>query len=841
MSSPPTPTLRGGARSPGLPRRSPGLSGMHKSDSHSLLSLVLPETEDDGGDDMTGSYTMEYGSYLGHMREAAAGAGEGAAQALTHDLVGAEPYESEEFGHFLDGLENIRGLSETRLNQTWRAYSKMAEVGEHLGHDALRLKAARMENAVSRLWYSSLTAEDASLSLDLNNIEDEVERKLGIGRSFKRNISVKELLDGDFPERIAKEENEAYAVKNRTDTGGKGVLIPGTPTKSKPSAATAAPQEKTRLAAFGHSLERNGANNYLLYLVRELNRTGRFVITVFTPKEGPMREDYERMGMQVQYFEAGQSDASAHDAKLREILEDFDFVIINTIMAGPDVVIASAELGKPHFWVVHEAWPKDEFEYYAKEVFLMGHIDAKSITNAFAKAQKIIFPAYVQQQCYAGLFEDRRAQVIYNGIPTTAINVFKESAPRNEVRASLGYGPDDAVIAHPGTVCKRKNQAFTVSAFCDFCDAYPHLRDNAKLLLIGARYVRDHEIKYIDALKKEVKDRGLEDKVTILDTQKNMLPFYLACDVVLQPSLNEVLPLVICEAMAFSRPVIATRIDGIPEAIDSGNEGILIELGDKKSFADWLGKLVGDKYLRQKMGRYGRLRVREQFSFDKMMRTYQRLIKDLVLESQGELEEGGEFAGRGVVLVDMDNTLVDFDDKFLENWHSKNPLAASEHAEAIIERKHFELEANVPENLRNEVVDIIATPGFYRSLRPHKGALFALRQMVSEGWIVKLVTSPHPSCYGTCAAEKFDWVAENLGPEWVEGMIITRDKTLVKGDFLIDDKPKITGSCRNPDWCHVYFDQPYNRPDVVNAADLEDAPRIEAWTAWRTVIDDDDS
>jgi glycosyltransferase involved in cell wall biosynthesis len=50
---------------------------------------------------------------------------------------------------------------------------------------------------------------------------------------------------------------------------------------------------------------------------------------------------------------------------------------------------------------------------------------------------------------------------------------------------------------------------------------------------------------------------------------------------VLQPSLNEVLPLCICEAMAFERPVIATRIDGIPEAIDDQKEGLLIPPADE--------------------------------------------------------------------------------------------------------------------------------------------------------------------------------------------------------------------------------------------------------------------
>jgi hypothetical protein len=50
-------------------------------------------------------------------------------------------------------------------------------------------------------------------------------------------------------------------------------------------------------------------------------------------------------------------------------------VLCNTIMRA-EVAVAAEELGIPCVWVVHEAWPQDQFEYYAKEVFLMDHVRA---------------------------------------------------------------------------------------------------------------------------------------------------------------------------------------------------------------------------------------------------------------------------------------------------------------------------------------------------------------------------------------------------------------------------------------------------------------------------------
>ena len=75
-------------------------------------------------------------------------------------------------------------------------------------------------------------------------------------------------------------------------------------------------------------------------------------------------------------------------------------------------------------------------------------------------------------------------------------------------------------------------------------------------------------------------------QVTMMDIQSQVLRFYMAADVVVVPSLNEVLPLVICEAMAFQKPVICSRIDAIPEAVTDGVEGLLIPPKDEHALAD---------------------------------------------------------------------------------------------------------------------------------------------------------------------------------------------------------------------------------------------------------------
>ena len=71
------------------------------------------------------------------------------------------------------------------------------------------------------------------------------------------------------------------------------------------------------------------------------------------------------------------------------------------------------------------------------------------------------------------------------------------------------------------------------------------------------------------------------------------------------------------------------------------------------------------------------------------------------------------------------------------------------------------------------------------------------------------------------------WVERVLGTAWVSQVILTKDKTVIKGDFLIDDKPVITRAQDPPDWEHILYDRPYNRGIKRK--------RI-TWENWRDIL-----
>jgi 5'-nucleotidase len=173
-----------------------------------------------------------------------------------------------------------------------------------------------------------------------------------------------------------------------------------------------------------------------------------------------------------------------------------------------------------------------------------------------------------------------------------------------------------------------------------------------------------------------------------------------------------------------------------------------------------------------------------------------------------------------IILVDMDSTIADFESGFLEyfrNMHSSLPYIPLE------QRNSFYLEGQYPEDI---VYDILSTKGFFYGLKPIPGSIKAIGKLKELGNEIYFCTSPTKE-YKYCVVEKIDWIQKHFGSEWIRRIIITYDKSIVHGDYLIDDNPDIL-STSEPFWKHVIYDQPYNRH-------IKNKDRIN-WNNWHYVL-----
>lgn len=184
---------------------------------------------------------------------------------------------------------------------------------------------------------------------------------------------------------------------------------------------------------------------------------------------------------------------------------------------------------------------------------------------------------------------------------------------------------------------------------------------------------------------------------------------------------------------------------------------------------------------------------------------------------------------RKIVLFDMDGVLSNYAERLLTLAHLRFELP-----HYVPEQiKVFSTESIFPKEFHDRIEAISHEPGFFESLSPIPYAVEAFHQIADshpDDGVAEVFICTSPKKYENnphCLAEKSAWVAKHLGKEFVNRIIFTRDKTLVHGHVLIDDKPIITGA-RTPDWVHVFYDAPYNRGYT--------SPRIKSWKQWRKTL-----
>ncbi|MDO5692713.1 MAG: 5'-3'-deoxyribonucleotidase [Pseudomonadota bacterium] len=176
-----------------------------------------------------------------------------------------------------------------------------------------------------------------------------------------------------------------------------------------------------------------------------------------------------------------------------------------------------------------------------------------------------------------------------------------------------------------------------------------------------------------------------------------------------------------------------------------------------------------------------------------------------------------------LILLDQDGVLADFERGFHDGWNARGDVPCP--ALPLAARQSFYVRDDYPSENRDVVEGIYTAPGFFRDLPPMPGAIEAVAALLAQGHDVRICTSPLNQ-WRHCVTEKYEWVERHLGTDFVHRMIVTKDKTVVYGDVLVDDKPAVTGT-RQPVWQHVIFDQPYNRHVA--------GPRM-TWASWQAVL-----
>ena len=199
--------------------------------------------------------------------------------------------------------------------------------------------------------------------------------------------------------------------------------------------------------------------------------------------------------------------------------------------------------------------------------------------------------------------------VIYNGIPTAR---FSSRTLANDRKEKL-------VLLHVGRFAPQKNHFLLVDSFSRVLLQHPYI----ELWLVGDGPTRPD-------VERLVLERKLQDHVRFLGSRKDVPELLAQSDVLLLSSDWEGVPLVILEAMAAGKPVVATRVGGVPELVENGKTGLLVPPQNPEAFAGAILRLLKDPELRRRLGGAARRRALEHFDIQKTAQAYAELYLKLL-------------------------------------------------------------------------------------------------------------------------------------------------------------------------------------------------------------------
>jgi glycosyltransferase involved in cell wall biosynthesis len=205
---------------------------------------------------------------------------------------------------------------------------------------------------------------------------------------------------------------------------------------------------------------------------------------------------------------------------------------------------------------------------------------------------------------------------------------FRPGLPADRLRDDLALRGDQALVGMAAHLTPWKGHAL----FLEIARAVLEAGAKAHFVVAGgAIYETEGHAGYAEGLHRRAAALGLSERVAFLGAREDVPEILAGLDVLVHcPVAPEAFGRVLAEAMAVGRPVVAARCGGIPEVVEDGVTGLLVEPGDVAGFAGAVLRLLGDQPLREEMGRAGRRRAGALFGVDRhvegVLRAYGRVL-----------------------------------------------------------------------------------------------------------------------------------------------------------------------------------------------------------------------
>ncbi len=357
-----------------------------------------------------------------------------------------------------------------------------------------------------------------------------------------------------------------------------------------------------------------GAPRHLLTLVRGLDKA-RFEVFVILP-QGPLYPEFRRV-KRVKLCPVpmrGRADHSAV-AAIARLIKKYSPQIVHTHGNRAGLLGRVAARGSGAKIVYSEHLRVAEFRL--KNPFLeWSHLRALKYLDRFTDATIAVSKAVRAWLIRKGISRPEKVKVIYNGVESLSPHKFQQKT--RELAAKLNLPANPVVIGTVGALNDHKDTATLIHAFKRIIQK----KERRKLLIVGEGPKR----KFLEKLTAKL---GLSDDIVFTGFVQEIDALMPIFSIFVLPSLSESFGLTILEAMRANVPVIATKVGGIPEIIQSGRNGLLVAPGNPKELSAAIMRLSNDQKLQKKFIREGQETLK-RFSAQQMVEETEKLYQNLV-------------------------------------------------------------------------------------------------------------------------------------------------------------------------------------------------------------------
>lgn len=219
--------------------------------------------------------------------------------------------------------------------------------------------------------------------------------------------------------------------------------------------------------------------------------------------------------------------------------------------------------------------------------------------------------------------------------PGIDVSEFDHPSDCNAIRQQYGIGRKRFMLS-AGRLVKRKGiLEFISRALPDIVKSEP----DSLLVVVGENPSQSlaHREDLMGQLRSELDRLGLQDHVLLIGwaSRMELVTFYKACDFFVLPAIHvpgdtEGFGIVLLEANAAGKPVVATAVGGIPDAVENGRSGILVEPENWTAITQSVLHLLRDDEDRKQLGKQGRLRAESEFGWKVIGKQYRDVLSRIV-------------------------------------------------------------------------------------------------------------------------------------------------------------------------------------------------------------------